>query len=141
MRFSSLIMGIVIMAFFAVGSYTILGSLATSDEGYGVTINDSYKSTFDNIALIKNTTSNSYGEIQNASASKVETLGFVTLTVDAMRVIKNIAFLPFNVLGDIIESLDDDFLIPRWIIDYGMATLTIILLFSIAALFMRYKYV
>ncbi len=124
------------------GMYQFTTDLADSDTGYNINVDDDkYLNSFNRTRDIESQINDSYNEIQEFSANTKSTIGIITLVPEVLILLKNMAILPFAVIGGIIESLGQNELLglPSWMITFMLSVMVALILFAIAALILRFK--
>jgi hypothetical protein len=139
MRLSSVIFGILMVGTLIVGMYSFVSDLSGADA-YNIEYDTQYEEAFDKSEEVSEQINESYTEMQEFSASKSSTIGIVTLVPDMLILLKNMIVLPFSLAGGMIGSLIQYMGLPSWVQSFLIAGLTILFLFAIAALILRYKY-
>lgn len=89
MKISSFLISMLLVAGVVIGLYSFTENLA-SEQAYDLTINSSYKNTYDKIDELQNVTSSTQDRIQNITSR--EDRNFFTGTWDAIKVTKEVAF-------------------------------------------------
>jgi len=141
MRISTFIYVLLITGFLVTGFYTVLNDLADPQEGYNVVIDDQYTDAFDQVDNISTEINYQYNKMQNFTASKIPTLGFITLTIDAMILLKDFIVLPFTVIGVVIGGVMEYMKLPSWVTGFFLAIVTAALLFGMLSIFKRFRYI
>jgi hypothetical protein len=138
MRISTIIIGIIIMGFMTTGLYAITTDLASSNEGYNVSVDDSYASAFDKTTEISEEISNNFDELMGISENS--DLGYITLVPKVGILVKNAVKLPFSVAGGMITSTREYLGLPQWTQTFMIVILTILFLFGVVSIILRYRY-
>lgn len=139
MRISNLIIGLLLVSGMITGLFLFVNNLSGAD-GYNVAVEDDYQKHFNKTINLSNEISEQYYIKQNWTGSKSETIGIITMTIDALSLVKNIIVLPFAILSDFAGSLQSILGLPRWVFSFFIATVTVLILFGFIAIVLRYKY-
>lgn len=137
MRYSVLIISILLFGSIVTGFYAFTNSLAGGDA-YNIQVTD-YSSSFDKTSNISDEISGKYNDLVNWSAKKSSATQIITLVPDSLSLIKSILFLPLNMLTSIVSSLSTFLQLPAWVTSLGLTVLVIGLIFGLIALILRYK--
>jgi len=138
MRFSNVIMSILLLGSVLVGLFAFATDLGGEDK-YNAPVDDSYLSQFDKTDNLTSEISEKYDEIQNFSTKKSSAYQIITLVPDALSLVKNIIVLPFTLIGELIHSLTTVLQLPEWASIFMKVAITIMFLFAFIALILRYK--
>lgn len=138
MRISTMITGILLMGFMVTGFYSIVTSMANTEDGYGVTVDDSYTEAFDKTEEVSSRINASYNDMMQFSANTG--LAYLSLIPDALILVKNIIVFPFSILGGMIVSIMGYMGLPAWVTTFTVTIVTVAIIFGFVALILRYKY-
>lgn len=140
MRVSSIIIGLILVGSIFTMMFGFARDLGGSDA-YDVEISDEYEQAFDKTEEMNREINKSYNEIQEKwEGKKTSTLGFITLTIDAMVLVKNIIIYPFTVMGGMITSIIEYIKLPAAMQSMMLSISTILFIFAIVAIVLRYKW-
>jgi|24BtaG_2_1085350.scaffolds.fasta_scaffold04662_2 hypothetical protein len=148
MKFSSILIGILLLGAIFGGFYTFTNSIITEnnyDTDFGIVTDSKYQNSFDKIEEISNKTSAAYvtmygNDETNETGWAVDKLSYLGFVPDALSLIKDIVTLPFSLAGDFIFSIGIYLGVPSWVTALLLAVTLVILLFALLQIILRYKY-
>ena len=138
MRISSFVIGILLIGSMIGGLYAFAEGMGDSNSGYGVDIEDEYSTEFDYSKNLSNQIVGDYSKLQNISSNKGA--AYLTMIPDAIILVKNIITYPFTLVDGIISSMVKFLHLPSWVTTLSIGILTIMLIFGVLALILRYRY-
>ena len=138
MKISSLIISILLVGVLFTGFYTFVNDLA-SPENYDLAVDNQYMNTFDKTNNLSMDIQKKYDNMQNFSTKKSSTIQIITLIPDALSLMKDIIILPYRVTSVMINDLARFINLPSWVTTFIVAVITILLLFAIISMILRWN--
>jgi len=138
MKFSSIVMAILIMGILGGGIYAFVINLA-SEQAYNIEVEGKYFEVFNKTDKLTEEINQSYSAIQTKLQSD-NSGNIITLVPQTIIVMKDALVYPFKAAGEIIILMVDYMKLPTWVQSFLIAAATLIFLFSIVALVLRYKH-
>lgn len=136
MKFSSVIIGIVILTAMVTGLYTFTNALA-DENYYNVNVDSVYEQRYGNMTGIYeevNETQYAVNEWVNDKTS------FLALIPHTLSLIQDLIILPFQILGGMIAFGTTDVGFPAWVQVFLVSLILALILFAFLALVLRYRY-
>ena len=140
MRISTIIIGLLLVGSLIFGFYSFVNDLADSDTGYDVSVDDDkYIEAFDKSRNISDEINRSYGKIQKLSANTESTIGIVTLVPEILIITIKMVTLPFAIIGGLMTALQTHMGLPAWTTSFLLTIMTILIVFAIIAMILRFR--
>lgn len=133
MRFSSVLVGIVLAAALLAGLFEFASSL-TNPNAYNVQLSE----TEINVTPITSQVSSSVSDIQDKWT--VDKTSFLALVPDAIILVKNVLLLPFTTVNTLITFFVSALSLPVWVSEFVINAFWILAIFGFIAIITRYKY-
>jgi len=126
------------MSGLVVGTYSLINELADDQQGYNVSIDQTYLETFDKTQNLSDSITTSYNDLIALPSYTGTDFFIITLVPEALSLMKDFLTLPFTVGGEFLTGMTDILGIPTWVASTLLALFCIILIFSFVTLILRF---
>ena len=137
MKLTTIIMGVLIIGTLFIGLYSVTNDLSSTDK-YNLDVTD-YSGDFDFVTDISEDMNESYSEItEDWTSDRSKTI--ITFVVDATRITISIVKNSFKFFIGMIPSMMSLLGLPDWIQPFATGMLYTMIIFSLIAIALRYRY-